>query len=197
MTKNYQEVTKYEFQKGLAELESAGELSAPKEQLFNEVILNTEKAYVSRGRTVQQPNAKLARQQAKNKQAKPRSNSKILRENMIKAGRPLPAGTDAHHIVPSSEKRDWAKDNAAAARAILTRWGIDINHEANGVALPSRSDTPVKELPDAYPHKTVHTKVYYLNIAGQLGQSSSQSDCIDILREIGEDLEDGIFPIRK
>ncbi len=194
MPNDYEPISKYELLQGLGELEKAGELTKPKEEVLHEVIMNTQRAYSAHGKDVQPFNAKHAKQRAKHGSPEVAC-SKKLRQNMIAAGRPLPKNTAAHHIVPGKDGRAWVKDNTMAARAILNRWGISINHEANGVALPCNSKSKVCELPNALPHSKTHTKVYYLNLAGQLGASRSQADCLDILREIGEDLEDGKFPV--
>ncbi|MGI9280944.1 MAG: AHH domain-containing protein [Endozoicomonas sp.] len=161
MSKDYESVSSHEFMRGLEELEQQGvKLPKNKNELLTEVVSNTHRQYHSKLQGIgEQPiNVNELSRNIKKK------NSQILRENMINAGRSLPKGTDAYHIVPASENRSWAKDYAQAARAILRRWGISINHEANGVALPSSSKRPVKSLPNAYPHKQVHTKVYYLNV---------------------------------
>ncbi len=120
----------------------------------------------------------------------------ILRENMIAAGRALPANTDAHHIAPENEGREWAVQYADEARAILERWNININHEANGVALPTSSEHYIESIPNAYSHKIIHTKVYYMNIADELGNAVSKESCIAILREIGAELSNGTYPIK-
>ncbi|GAA5445403.1 hypothetical protein Misp06_03606 [Microbulbifer sp. NBRC 101763] len=194
MSKDYESITSHEFMLGLNELEAKGvKLPKEKDKLFTEVVLNTTRQCMNtlEGVETQPINPhELARE------IKKKTDSQILRENMVNAKRPLPDNTDAHHIVPAKENRAWAKDYAQAARAILRRWGIPINHEANGVALPTKSTVPVKSLPNAYPHKKVHTKVYYLNIVDQLSEAHDRETCIDTLREIGEDLEDGTYPIR-
>jgi hypothetical protein len=198
MSKEYQPITQTEFLDGLSKLEKMGELTRSKESILNEIISNTSRSYLTHGKNTQPINAKeakLALLKERKKFAK--ADAEQLRNNMIKAGRALPKNTDAHHIVPSQENRPWAVDHAVAARAILTRWGISINNEANGVALPTTSKTKVKSIPNAYPHKKVHTLVYYLNIAAQLRGANNRTQCIETLREIGEDLEDGVYPIRK
>lgn len=120
----------------------------------------------------------------------------ILRENMVAVGRQLPENTDAHHITPENEGRKWAIKYANEARAILKRWNININHEANGVALPTSSKHNIESIPNAYSHKIIHTKVYYMNIADELGNATSRESCIAILREIGAELSNGTYPIK-
>ena len=190
MPKIDQPIEPQEFLDGLKQLEKDGyKLPSSAESILNQVIVNTSKQYAAKksNKSIQPLNAKEAKMQA----------SKILRANMEAAKRSAPDNTDAHHIVPAEENRLWAKEKAEAARRILKRWNIDINHEANGVYLPSKSSIPVEELPNAYAHKKVHTKVYYLNIASHLATASSRANCLEMLREIGEDLEDGTYPIRK
>lgn len=193
MAKEYQPVTPHELLRGLEELEKEGvNLPKSKESLINEVILLTEKLYSSKGRDVQPFNVKLAKDKARKNLKK---DSEILRKNMINAQRNMPPRTDAHHIVPAKENRPWARQYANEARSILRQWGICINHEANGVALPSSSKVPVESLPNAYAHKPVHTKIYYMNIADQLSEASSRKECLITLRNIGEELEDGTYLI--
>ena len=191
MPKELEPVTPQELLEGLRELKKEGvDLPESPESLLNKVIQNTTKNYLGK-------KYKIKIQPVNAKDAKTEACSKALRKNMEDVDRFGPAKTDAHHIVPGSDQRPWAKKYAEAARAILRRWGISINHEANGVYLPSKSTVPVKSLPNAYPHKKTHTKVYYINIAEQLAGATGRKQCLDMLREIGEDLEDGAYPIRK
>ena len=195
VSKKYTPISSHEFLYGLEQLEIQGiKLPKSKGELLTEIISNTQRKYQAKRQGIRSGpiNANDAIRTA-NK----RKDSEILRDNMIKAGRDLPEDTDAHHIVPANEARLWAVDYAIAARGILRAWGISINDEANGVALPKSSKIPVETLPNAYPHKTVHTRIYYINIAEQLSEAESRPECIDILRDIGKDLENGTFPIRK
>ncbi|EOG5907665.1 AHH domain-containing protein, partial [Vibrio vulnificus] len=59
-----------------------------------------------------------------------KNHSQRLAANMLAASRKRPANTAAHHIV------SWDHPRAAKARIRLAAFGIDIDHEANGVYLP-------------------------------------------------------------
>ncbi len=191
MAKISQSITPQELLQGLQQLKKEGvELPSSPEALLNQIVNNTAKVYMAKV-------AKMKTQPLNGREAKLEADSTVLRKNMIAAKRYPPEDTDAHHIVPGRDNRIWAKEYAEAARAILRRWGIPINHEVNGVFLPRSSTVPVEVLPHAYPHKKVHTKFYYITIATHLGRARSCQQCIEILQEVGEDLEDGIYPIRK
>ncbi|MBR8061020.1 RHS repeat-associated core domain-containing protein [Burkholderia dolosa] len=58
-----------------------------------------------------------------------------LSNNLEKSGVPRPANSAAHHIVGDTAKE------AAPARAILAKHGIDVDSELNGVFLPNRNNT--------------------------------------------------------
>ncbi|WP_252371715.1 AHH domain-containing protein [Pseudoalteromonas sp. S558] len=124
-----------------------------------------------------------------------KSHSKKLAENMAKVGRgKLPKNTAAHHIV------SWNAMRAARSRMRLAAFGIDIDHEANGVYLPlHKAHVPLESIPDAYAHATIHTKKYYLNVEFLLDQSINKGlghrGIIEALRQISDGLEDGEFPI--
>ncbi|MBB1450069.1 AHH domain-containing protein [Pseudoalteromonas carrageenovora] len=118
-----------------------------------------------------------------------------LAANMAKAGRgDKPKNTAAHHIV------SWNDMRAARSRLRLAAFGIDIDHEANGVYLPRfQKHVPMDILPDAYPHSKVHTGKYYFNIEFLLNETIAEGlgrqGIIETLKEIGEELADGTFPI--
>ncbi len=122
-----------------------------------------------------------------------------LRDNMEAAGRNAPERTSPHHVVAYGHSR------AIAAMQILAQVGIHINDEVNGVHLPiNRSDTPHPAMPDAYPHKPVHTKVYFLNVEAELRRAykkgnrdpaSQKKEVENKLREIAEELTLGVYPL--
>lgn len=58
-------------------------------------------------------------------------NAKLLGENMAREGRPVASGQAAAHIVPSGMNRG----GSASSRALLQRYGVDINDAANGMRL--------------------------------------------------------------
>jgi hypothetical protein len=86
--------------------------------------------------------------------------SRILARNLINAGYD-PVGLDAaHHIVAGGAP------DAADARAVLARYGIDINDPVNGVWLPRNLSVPNPG--GAAVHSTLHTDNYYGYINDQL-----------------------------
>lgn len=125
-----------------------------------------------------------------------KSHSKKLAENMQKAGRgKRPGNTAAHHIV------SWNDQRAGKARLRLAAFGIDIDNEANGIYLPlHKAHVPLKSLPNAYAHSTIHTEKYYLNVEFLIEESVMEGlghrGIIDTLRDIADDLEDGQFPLK-
>lgn len=109
--------------------------------------------------------------------------SKVLRENLIKAGVKVPDYPNAaHHIVAGSSKK------AAEARAILLNYGVDINDAVNGVFLPT-----VKSASEAAYHPSLHTKAYYEKVTELLSSAQSKEDVIEILSDIAEQLQKGTF----
>lgn len=123
-----------------------------------------------------------------------KNHSKRLAENMASAGRKRPTNAAAHHIVA------WNHPRAARARLRLAAFGIDIDHEANGVYLPRfKKHIPHKAMPNANAHSVVHTGQYYLNveflIQDTIAEGLGKQGIIDTLREIGEELESGTFPL--
>ncbi|MFJ9567394.1 DUF6531 domain-containing protein [Streptomyces fuscichromogenes] len=58
-------------------------------------------------------------------------NADLLAKNLAREGRAKSAGEAAAHIVPSGMKRN----GAAASRALLEKYGVDINDAANGIPL--------------------------------------------------------------
>lgn len=204
----YREVSELEFTLGVNMLVSETGANVNPYELRNAAILQEKKRAIlyRNGHTVKDATGRALEAEA----AKNIQHSRKLGDNMRKA-RPndkRPPNTDAHHIVsvkhPAAER----------ARAILFRNGIGINDADNGVYLPSKNDIKVKQLPNAHPHKTVHTATYYLNTARDLGEAESEIPILDITRElqqserggeqsiretlryIADDLQDGTYPIR-
>ncbi len=122
--------------------------------------------------------------------------SSRLRESLIKAKR-LPDkkyAYDAHHIVAKNEAR------AKRAAKILKALGIDIDDPDNGVFLPSNDvSRQYGKLKSAYVHGHVHTNIYYSNVNFQIVQAyennASSDDVREILQEIAEDLQKGVYPV--
>lgn len=109
--------------------------------------------------------------------------SKLLRENLILAGKTVPNyRCAAHHIVAGSSRK------AVEARAILYKFDVDINDAVNGVFLPT-----VKNVTDAAYHPSLHTDAYYRKVTEALMPANSRDDVIDILEDIAEQLQRGTF----
>jgi hypothetical protein len=112
--------------------------------------------------------------------------SEKLAANMEAAGIPRPPGTAAHHIVAGSAK------NAARAREVLRRFGIDINDAANGVFLPAHRNTP--GAPPGTTHSTLHTKAYYDAVTRALDAARTRQEALMALDNIRRRLLSGGFP---
>ncbi len=120
-----------------------------------------------------------------------------LNENMLAAGRgPRGKNVAAHHIV------SWNDPRASKSRLRLAGFGIDIDHEANGVFLPRFAKyTPMDSMPNAEAHSKIHTNEYYLNVetllTATIGEGLGRTDIIELLRDIGDELQSGDFPIHE
>ncbi|MBM6406038.1 AHH domain-containing protein [Phycicoccus sp. CSK15P-2] len=112
--------------------------------------------------------------------------SRVLAANLEAAGISRPAGSAAHHIVAGSSAK------AAQSRAVLQRFGIDINDSANGVFLPSRMTSPNPT--GAAVHSRIHTNAYYAEVNSLMGQATTRSDVLDVLAYIRSQLLSGGFP---
>ena len=111
------------------------------------------------------------------------ASSSKLRKNMIEAGIEVPTYKNAaHHIVAGNSKY------AAEARQILHQFGIGINDAINGVFLPT-----VKGVSDAAYHPGLHTQAYYNKVNDLLSTAKSKEDAIEILLDIADMLQKGIF----
>ncbi len=122
----------------------------------------------------------------------------VLNKNMRQSANHAikPEGTSAHHIVALTDIR------AKVALEVLLKWGIDFNDEANGVNLPRyQKYLPHKSMPNAISHSQIHTGNYHDNVFVVLQMAdlaaTSKDDILDVLREIGEDLQAGTFPINE
>ena len=112
--------------------------------------------------------------------------SKVLRQNLIEAGVDVPDYPNAaHHIVAGSSPK------AADARAILQKYGVDINDLANGVFLPT-----VRDVAEGAYHPSLHTDSYYQKVTELLLSAKSKDDALDILGYIAEQLKKGTFWIK-
>lgn len=119
-----------------------------------------------------------------------------LSRNMIAAGRERGENMAAHHIVA------WDDPRASKARLRLAGFGIDIDHEANGVFLPRfAKHTPMDAMPKAEAHTKTHTSEYFLNVEALLtdtiAEGLGRTDIIELLRDIGDELQSGDFPLHE
>ncbi|MEV2253123.1 DUF6531 domain-containing protein [Streptomyces sp. NPDC050147] len=117
----------------------------------------------------------------------------ILRRNLAADGRPVGPGQAAAHIVPSSLNR--VVGRTADSRAILSRYGVDINEAANGIPLGHHR-----------PHNFTHRNPFLLRLNQHLvateqrglglGHSATQiGDSIrQELRSIGRQVEHELSP---
>lgn len=112
-----------------------------------------------------------------------KASSKLLRENLIKAGKKVPNYPNAaHHIVAGNAKK------AEGSRKILSKFGIDINDAVNGVFLPTQ-----KGVSNGVYHPSLHTDKYYLTVEQMLKQAESKEEAIDVLKNIATKLMNGTF----
>jgi hypothetical protein len=123
-----------------------------------------------------------------------RQSAKLAR-NMKASGQDRPADAapktvHAHHVVAATDP------SADESRRMLFRWGIGINDVDNGVFLPAYKDTIVSSLPKASKHVLVHTDRYHVNVLARLtlAPSDSSPDGRLALRQIKQELIDGVFP---
>lgn len=116
----------------------------------------------------------------------PAPSSKRLAANLEAAGMRRPPGTDAHHIVAANAEA------AGPARAVLRRFGVDIDDAANGVFLPS--NTSVASPAPGSAHSTVHTKDYYNTVNDALNSAGSRQDVLKALDRLRQRLLSHTLP---
>jgi RHS repeat-associated protein len=102
--------------------------------------------------------------------------SKLLRKSLEAAGEAANFGDEAHHIV------QWGRKSATEAMLILERFGIDINHAANGIFL------------DAATHARIKYKAYTEAVNEALRSAKTREDALRILGEIKEAIRNKTFP---
>nr|WP_254220244.1 RHS repeat-associated core domain-containing protein [Burkholderia multivorans] len=102
-----------------------------------------------------------------------------LSNNMEKSGVTRPANSAAHHIVGDTAKE------AAPARAILSKYGIDVDSELNGVFLPNRNNTDnlAGILHNGKHPNTYFQKVNQLLQDADLGGKQAVLDQLQTIRE--------------
>ncbi len=111
------------------------------------------------------------------------ANSKILRNNMLAAGKSEPNFNNAaHHIVAGDDPR------AEAARNVLKKFNIDINNSTNGVFLPIQEG-----LSKAAYHPKLHKNDYYQKVNERLLEATNKDEVLEVLNDIAKSLLDGSF----
>ena len=96
------------------------------------------------------------------------------------------ATDQTHHIVAQ------AAEKAKGARDILAKFGININHPANGVFLPGTKLAPNPR--GAIVHAILaNNLIYYKKVEIALQACKSQAEVLQVLRRLGKTLEDGTF----
>lgn len=202
----YKEVSELEFTLGVNMYVNQTGANVNPYELRNAAILQEKKRLVlyKNGYTVKDATGRALEAEA----AKNIRHGRKLGANMRKA-RPnetRPPNTDAHHVVSAQHPL------AMEARGILFRNGIGINDADNGTYLPSTAATRVKELPNAFPHQSVHTPEYYTNVNQdirlaevvpilditqelRMAQSGGEVAIRKTLRDIAKDLQNGSYDI--
>jgi hypothetical protein len=109
-----------------------------------------------------------------------------LGQNMESQGTVRPAETAAHHIVAHGAR------GAASSRAVLRRFGVDINDADNGVFLPGNKNSANPG--GAAVHASLHSGDYYQAVDDVLAGAQSRQDVTDGLGYIRGQLLGGSFP---
>ncbi|CVK19390.1 hemagglutinin repeat-containing protein [Sporomusa sphaeroides] len=111
------------------------------------------------------------------------ASSRKLGDNLVAAGVERPDyASAAHHIVAGNSVK------ANEARAILQKYGIDIDDAANGVFLPT-----VKDVSNSAYHPSLHTNAYYEKVTNLLQDVTTKEEALDILNKISNQLKNGTF----
>lgn len=123
-----------------------------------------------------------------------KGSSRLLGQNLEKVGK---YGTrvngkltdDAAHLVAKNAK------HARNSRAILKKYGIDIDNEVNGKWLPHGKNTSKYPNPlGKATHQSTHSKKFHSALEQMLRRANSQKDCEKILRYVAQQLEKGPWP---
>jgi hypothetical protein len=120
------------------------------------------------------------------------SDEKVLRANMEADGIEVPDGHAAHHMV----LKRGGGDLGDLAREQMDRLNLGINEADNGIPLPGTNvprGTVNEPIGGPY-HGTIHTKVYYQEIARRLSGANTEEEGRAVLRQIRRDIIDGNFP---
>jgi len=118
------------------------------------------------------------------------SDAKLLRENMVAAGKVEPGfKNSAHHIVMSNS----TDSRMVALQNKMKDLDIDINTAENGIFLPSSSKVklpPGSTLPN---HASIHTTAYKQKVFDRLSSINNSSDFLRELNKISTEIAGGIF----
>lgn len=120
------------------------------------------------------------------------SPSEILRAELKDAGVTTPPNANqAHHIIP--EGMDIPELNEA--RAIMNRYGVDLNSASNGVFLPNAKDLP--HAGSATVHSGSHTAEYARYVANAIKRANptSAADITEVLNRLRKELLNGTLKL--
>ena len=112
-----------------------------------------------------------------------KSSSYQLGKALERTGTKRPAGTAAHHIVPTSAA------GGEKARQKLASLGIDLNDAVNGVFLPANKS--VANPTGAAVHSTLHTNEYYQKVARIIENVGTKEEAEAALKMIKDSLLNG------
>lgn len=188
--KKYIEVDELDFRPGLTELLSThGKINHETNQLINTIIIETKtraihdslKMYIEEG-------FKMSHKELIEEEHKSTRLSKFLQcQGYVKPSDQF----EMHALVSGGHPR------AVIAREILAQFDIRIDDPSNGVWLPNFK----KHLPD-YPsynssHRSIHRKIYYLNLTACLEQTMSRVHARCVLRRVAQGIITDDFPIHR
>lgn len=116
--------------------------------------------------------------------------AKVLRRNMkIYMGEKYQyaeaGGNAAHHIVGEHEL-------AAPSRAVLEKYGIDINDPRNGILLPMGPEKVLK----GTNHRGNHYDDYFNEVNRRMSGVKSKEECLEVLDDLKKELYDGSLHLR-
>ena len=113
-----------------------------------------------------------------------------LGRNIAKNGKARADETDAHHVVASTAIA------AQPSRTLIFSVGIGINDRDNGVILPREKTTRIASMPNASPHRHIHTSIYHTNVVTELygaDDTTDEKEIRGILLSISSRLVNGQF----
>ena len=154
------------------------------ENLYD-AVMNASLAVASLGEAAIEAGSNITIGNTNNLIKNEKSDSKVLRNNLIKANiKPPEYRNAAHHIVAGGSSYKAAEE----ARIILSNYGIGINDAVNGVFLPIE-----KGVSEAAYHCSLHTYEYYNAVLKLLQNTKTRNEAEKVLKEIANRLLDGTF----